>query len=297
MVLNNQTRSLPRSRAFAPRRLCLGALAIGLIIPAQVAAQDWDLAYSQDGVATAAIEFDSGITLGFRCKAGSFAGMVIGLPAVAAPPGTLTDRDLQMSWAEGELIRSGTWFVASDPSSVLTDSPAPLARSLRRGGQLVVSLPGAAENGGTVRYILTIPPSEANLDQVLQACDRPLTDPQDSELIEAGSGLPGDIRWLRMPSYEYPSSARWNGGRVRLSCLTTPTGSLSNCVAESEFPENAGFARAALRGVSTARVASSEGEDAPVPVRVVSFVVRFSLLPPDPRGPGHGRLPRRDPRR
>ena len=95
-----------------------------------------------------------------------------------------------------------------------------------------------------------------------------------------------DPAWVRPPYPEYPEQAVAAGidaGRVTLSCIVQPTGSLTDCVVRDETPPGAGFAESALMAATRARVAPRTVDGAAEPARV-SFRVRY-VAPPEPEPP------------
>lgn len=251
-------------------------------------AQDWERIESR-GASTAVLVFDNGLSIGVRCERGrSLSAMIAGLPEVEPPADRPLRRRIHTSWGRDDYIASGEWWVTVQTSVALADAPAPLARGLRKGGELNIVLPEGGENGRNLRYVMTVPESTAVLDGVLEECGRPLVDPHDALIPTDGRSLPEGIYWRVAPRPDYPVGAAFTSGLARLTCLTETGGRLVECVVESEFPAGVGIGRAALEGVRRGRVGVVGEPEAPVPVVRTSFIVRFSMI--DDVGPGGIRL-------
>jgi len=90
--------------------------------------------------------------------------------------------------------------------------------------------------------------------------------------------------WLRQPSSTdvaavYPRVGARLGhyGRVMLSCMVQPDGSLARCEVLSEDPADEGFADAALKLSKLYKLASPDGS--PLPKTTVEVPIKFSLAP------------------
>lgn len=97
--------------------------------------------------------------------------------------------------------------------------------------------------------------------------------------------------WLRSPEPEYPATALAAGvneGRVTLTCLTTPQGSLTRCRVDEETPPALGFAEAAMTSAAWARISPRVVDGVPE-AALVSFTVRFLSPEPAPPPPSSGR--------
>lgn len=249
--------------------LSVAVLALGVPALAQDAARDWDL--HQDEAAKTLLAyttFDSGLSVAFRCQNGSFAAVLAGLPPLRQPR-----RMLKIGF-QGEQ-RVTMWTNTTDRSVVVADYPAPLARQFRDGGELKVTIPEGAGDGRDLSYILPLPSSNAAIDQVLTRCERPLVDARDSELEVVGSaGLTAGFEWARAPRPRFPDT-RYASGFAVTTCMTRPDGSLTNCIIESEHPQDGGFGDAALRGAAGARVGVTGARGAEVPPRKIGFYTAF----------------------
>ncbi len=241
------------------------------------AAQDWELNLEPaSGALLAVTRYDSGLTIAFRCRDGDFAAVIAGLPASGSPR-----RNLTLAF-RGEAATPSAWTTTDDPTVVVGDYPAPLARQFRQGGALRLTVPGAAADGRNLTYAVDLPPSAAAIDRVLTRCERPLTDPRDALLTAVeDSGLSGGVTWARAPSVSFPSRGRYASGFAVVTCLAWPDGRLRDCVVESEHPHDGGFGRQAVRAAEQARVRLPDGADGP---RQVGFYTRFRMPDSDDRG-------------
>lgn len=253
--------------------IALLASAVALPAQAQVAPSDWDV--HRDAARKSVIAystFDVGLSVGFRCTDGAFNAVLAGLP-----PSRNRRRTLELTFRDDSPFMS-MWTTTTDPSVVVSDFPAPLARDFRQGGQLQVMVPGGAADGRNLRYVIELSPSNAAIDEALTACGRPLVDPRDAELEAIGeSELPVGLAWERRPQPRYPTT-RYAEGSVVTTCLTTPEGRLRDCVIEMEHPHDGGFGEATLRAVERARLRNTAQPGAPVPPRLISF--RSSFIQP-----------------
>lgn len=260
------------------------AVCLGLSCLAQggaASAQDWETTEPFNRVKLVTIGFDNGIGIGFRCERQSLDAMLVGLPPVPAPQFHMEARNIQMSWGRDVPVRTGGWWRTSNELITLTDSPAMLARALRRGGELNIVAVGAGEGGANVRYVVDLPASYEALEGILNACGLALTDPLELDRPEQiGAVVPGEehpaIVWRHAPRMEYPVT-NWSSGVARVNCLTEPSGGLTDCRLEGELPREAGFGRAALRAGQRASVQLADGSGGPVPRTSISFTVRFLL--------------------
>lgn len=255
--------------------VALAALSLPALVHAQEATGDWDLTQdpARDLVAASAT-FSSGLTVALRCMDGRYDALIIGLPE-PAPRAEFRPISLQFG---DEPAQEDDWFIAESRTMAISRLPARLARQLRDGGQVRVRVQEGGEGGRRLRYDLDLPPSPAQIDRTLQACDRPTVDPRDALVADLGdNGLPGGVRWARMPEPNYPDGRTFERGFVTVSCLNQPDGRLHDCLIESEYPLNGGFGEAALRATRRARVEIADAPDAPVPARMIVFRVNFAM--------------------
>lgn len=216
--------------------------------------EDWALTRLADqGTIGASVSFDSGISIIARCRNDVFDLIVGGLPE--APRGRLS-RSLIVLGEGNTDERPFAWTVGRDRTVAFSRVPARFARILAKGGPLQIIVPGAAGQART-RYVLTLPPSGAAIEETLSQCGRPLVDPRDDRLEGEGDGMPNGIVWARPPRLEFPESV---GGRsptegyVTISCVVGPGGRLAECQIESEHPAGFNLGRSALRALPNARL-------------------------------------------
>lgn len=253
---------------------------------------DWTLA-SDDDVTAAVIGYDSGIDIVVRCAGGRFETLIAGLP-----PATGRTRELRFSDGPGP-GQPDTWYVGRYPTVAVTTFPARFARSLREGGSLNMVVPGGAENGRNLRYVLDLPASPSAINATLTACGKPIDDPRDALIEEvAEGGLPEGIAWRRAPEPNYPDRRMYEWGFASVSCLSDPGGVLRQCEVEAEHPLDGGFGQATLNAVRAARVEVRGQRGAPVPRRMIVFTTRFGMSEIDrgtpTRAPTGSRLTRPD---
>jgi hypothetical protein len=252
----------------------LATIVVALSLSASAAAaqseehRDWDLS-REDGTVLAFTTFDSGLSLGFRCKDGAFSAVAAGLP-----PTPDARRRLRLAIGDEE-PRTSMWTSTTNSTVAVADYPAPLARVFRRGGPLRLTAPGGAPDGRDLTYAVELPPSNEAIDAALTECGRPLEDPRDALLEKMDDGgLPAGITWTRRPRIRFPDGFYASGFAV-LTCLAWADGKLTDCLIESEHPHDGRFGEAALRGARSARVAF-DGEQPRQPRRV-GFHVAFRL--------------------
>lgn len=235
-------------------------------------ADDWNLA-RRDDVTAAYVRFDSGLDIVLRCQRGTVESLIVGLP-----PAQGRTRELRVSMGD-QPIETGTWYVGGDPTVAVNGYPAPFARRLREGGRINLVVPGGAENGRNLRYVLDLPSSSTAVDQTLTACGKPLVDPRDAEIEPLPDGaLPSGIAWARAPQPLFPEGIRtYTWGFATVSCLSRPNGGLDACEVEAQHPLDGGFGAAALRAMRLARVEVAGLPDQPVPRRRIAFTVRFQI--------------------
>tara|TARA_R110002167_G_scaffold67405_4_gene190529 strand:+ start:761 stop:1585 length:825 start_codon:yes stop_codon:yes gene_type:complete len=255
------------------RIVLLASLIAALAQPAMAQqARDWEILRDPAQQMTMAYTpFDIGLGIAVRCVNHSYEALITGLP-----PTDYETRPLDVAFGESDL-REETWNVAVESRVAVSNHPAPFARRLRDGGTLSLRVPGAAEDGRNLLYVLELPASSAAIDETLTACGRPLVDPRDAEIADIRrNGLPAGLEWVRRPQVQYPDTAFARGFAV-LTCLTNPDGTLRSCVIEAEYPQGGHFGEAALSGARRARLGVSGDSGSPVPPRLVSFRVNFAL--------------------
>ncbi|MND98748.1 hypothetical protein [uncultured Brevundimonas sp.] len=221
---------------------------------AQTGTDDWDMNRDPaQKLVMAYTAFDNGLGIGARCSNGSFQVLISGLP-----PATGATRNLGIALQDAE-VADQRWNIAENPTVAISDMPSPLARQMRKGGSMQVVVP-AAEGDQRLRYVLDLPASSTAIDEVLQACDRPLVDARDAELeaLQA-DGLPLNLEWARPPRPNYPEGKTYTRGFATITCLTRSDGGVRDCVVETEHPIDGGFGEAAIDATRRARLRSKDG--------------------------------------
>jgi hypothetical protein len=138
---------------FAPIGALVAIVASCVTAPAfaQDAGDDWDLVRdARQKAVVASLTFDSGIGLGARCVDDAYEMLFSGLP-----PATARLRTLLFSH-DGGPARETSWSVGTDGTSAFSDFPAPVARKLRSGGRVEVTVPAP---GGPTRQTVRSGPA------------------------------------------------------------------------------------------------------------------------------------------
>lgn len=192
---------------------------------AQEAGDGWDLAAdpATDSV-SASVSYASGASIIVLCRAGTLLTGVSGTPLSrgTARRALLTRGD--------DFSTEGQWSPSTDGSLALSNAPM-TARFLRLGGS--VTLQSIDGDPAPFNVAFALPTSGAAVDQVLTACDQPLTREHDratdvSDLLLQGLAI------------EMPAAAAPRTGGVQaisLTCLIAG-GRLTGCVSESQQPPN-----------------------------------------------------------
>lgn len=235
-------------------------------------AQDWDVVRDPAKQTTLVYTaFDVGLSIAVRCMGQSYQALIAGLPPVDT-----AQRVLGVAFGDEE-IHDQRWNATGDANIAVSSLPARFARELREGGTLKLRVPGGAEDGRNLVYVLDLPASSTAIDDSLTACGRPLVDARDAEIAEIGEGsLPNGFEWTRMPAPEYPMNNYLSGFAV-LTCLSNPNGALRDCVVETEYPQNGGFGTAALRSIRPARVRAIDFPEDQTPTRFIEFRLNFAM--------------------
>ena len=268
------------------KRPWTSVLALSALIATPATAQDdWDLGRDPARRLTiAAVTYDN-FGVAVRCMDGVMSVVVSGLP-----PGRGI-RTIRSRIGDQPEI-DGRWVSAGEGAAAFSIWPAATAASLAHGGRWVLEVP----DGERIRRISAdIPASPAAIGEVFTACGRTLspTSQDDEPDQEDFAGL----TWARMPTPEYPSRTFAGGGLAALSCTVDAQGGLRDCQIESEFPEGAGFGRAAVSAAHRrGRVEPLEpGSPREMEGLKVVYTARFNLIEDDraPLPPIATRLPLR----
>lgn len=248
------------------KRLALIGLVALMATP--VAAQDdWDLGRDPERKLTiAAVTYDN-FGVAVRCMDDVMSVVVSGLPQ---GPGIRTIRHQIGDQPE----MSNRWVSAGDGGAAFSIWPASTAAYLARGGRWVLDVP----DGDRIRRISAdIPPSPAAIGEVFSACRRTLSPTsQDDEPSQEDFGV---LRWIRVPVPTFPTRTDALGGLAALTCTVTARGDLRACLIESEFPEGAGFGRAATMAAHRDGKVGPADPESTVSMegQRVSWVVRYNM--------------------
>lgn len=258
-----------------PVSTCLLAMT-GLIAGPAFAQDDWDLGRDPERKLTiAAVTYDN-FGVAVRCMDDVMSVVVSGLQQ---GPGLRTIRH-QLG---DQPPMSGRWVSAAEGAAAFSVWPASTAAYLARGGRWVLEAP----DGERVRRItVDIPASPAAVSEVFSACGRTLS-PATLDEEPAGEDFAG-LRWVDVPVAEFPSRTNAQAGVAALTCTADRRGNMRGCRIESEFPEGAGFGRAAVIAAHRrGRVAARPGGTTDIEGRKMAFLVRYNLNDemPLPRGP------------
>ncbi len=266
------------------KRLALIALSFLTAGPA-MAQDDWDLGRDPERKLTiAAVTYDN-FGVAVRCMDDVMSVVVSGLPPGR---GIRTIRHRIGDQPEA----TGRWVSAGEGSVAFSVWPAATAAYLSGGGRWVLEVP----DGERLRRISAeIPASPAAIGEVFTACGRTLssTSQDDEPDQEDFAGL----TWARVPEPEYPSRTDAGGGLAAVTCTVGARGALRNCRIESEFPDGAGFGRAAVSAAHRrGRVEPLDpGSTRDMEGLIVAYTARFNLIDDfrEPLPPIATRLPLR----
>ncbi|MGV3580044.1 energy transducer TonB family protein [Brevundimonas sp.] len=263
------------------------ALFLATCVATSAVAQDaedlWELDAAPDTLA-ASVSYDNGLAVIVRCQDESLETYVRGLGLPEPRRGEDPARRIDYAFGDRPL-RESSWQISENGQALFADLPAPMARRFREGGPLQMRLAAQGDNPAR-RYVVTLPPSPTAINRVLEACDRPATDPRDVLRASEASiepptepvvDTPPRSVWDRPPRPPYPERAlmvRVSGMAV-VSCRVAGEGQLEECQVEVERPANAGFGEAALRGARTARLSPNPNWPASQRGGVVSYTSRF----------------------
>lgn len=251
------------------RAVAIALLAAALAGPAfaQEATEDWDLTIDpQQQLTLASLDFGAN-ALALRCTAG-----VLEMLLTGTPRSTADSRSVQVT---AGLIadEKQTWTTQAGLPVLSASDPDRLARQIRAGGELDIRIDGVEAGERPIRYRLPIPASARSVDQVLTACDRPLSDDWD-----ALTRIKGTVVWVDQPAPQFPEAALRAGvkaGAVVLTCILPASGDLDICRIRSETPAGVDFGEEAVKAARRSRVglASNNTEDIG---RLIQFTIRFS---------------------
>jgi|GEM_PF-3952348 len=211
---------------------------MGSVIGAQTS-DDWDYEVTQ-GQVIASSSYAEGATLFAACSRGDLVVGLLGLPASAQRAGKLirTRADGQTETAHWDRLEAGGVLVSSDPGRI--------ARSFRRGGQLILNSEPEDE-AVPIHIALDLPSQSANLDRVMTECGRALESPLDDALVLTNDNLQAPPRIMPPPGFGQTDY------RLELDCLIARE-RLASCRIEHQVPVNAALGRAYLSAANGVRV-------------------------------------------
>lgn len=254
------------SRIALTGQVLAATLAVASPSLAQDAADDWDLtADPAQQLTLATLDFGDN-ALALRCKAGVLDLLLTGTPVTDASIRTV---QVTVAGLEGERQR---WLSQPGAPVLSASEPDRLARLLRPGGELGLRIEPLAEGGGSLRYLLPVPPSVSAINQVLSACEANLADEWD---LRPRPVTP--VTWAHHEVPEYPETAAAGNiglATVRIGCIVPADGRLEECRVLYEAPDGMGFGRAALNAARDSRVSLPEGDTSSVGT-VIIYSVRF----------------------
>ncbi|MFW2341766.1 hypothetical protein [Brevundimonas sp.] len=205
---------------------------------------DWDYAVAEDNISSvASVGYSSGLVVNVTCYGGGTLNVVVtGLPSVEG------DRySVRLSRADGRTTSLPTATLASGTLSV--DYDERMARIMRGGGELVMRLED--EQSPPVAVRIDLPEQHANLDRVIEHCDRRLDEPRDSLPILT------DLRSI--PRATFPPARRARTGssewaRVEISCVVSAETRLEECQVEHQDGGSRAYGTAVTRAYDGTRV-------------------------------------------
>lgn len=204
----------------------LAGFVLGLANP--VAAQetdDWEFGEnSTTGVSAAVTRYDSGHAFVVQCRAGELTVVVSGLAA-----GEADTRDLDLSRSDGRRDHQ-TWKREGD-AVLQAQTPGRAARLIRGGGVIQLRSAGGEP---VIRAGFDLPAQSDNLNRVLTACGRSLTDDRDTRPVFAGTLDRQSLtraynRSVTTPGTQVPAAAE-------VSCIVGEDLRLQDCKVEQAVP-------------------------------------------------------------
>jgi len=249
---------------------------------AQDAGEDWDFGRDESrDLSIAAVTFQN-FGVAVRCVNDRLSVVVSGLPSGSGRR--------SLGWSlNGAPDTMSQWVSARSSTSAFAVWPRSVATQLSHGGRLNVSV---ADGARVRRYEVDIPASQQAVGRVFEACGQSLTAPTD--IAPSGESFAG-LRWDRVPRPSLPNrSESFEAGLAALQCTVQADGSLRACRAESEFPENGGFGRAAVLGAHRSGRVSSIIQGESIAGRKITFVTNYGQLEGNYMDAPPSRLPGRD---
>lgn len=253
--------------------VALAMLANGTAWAQAPGGDDWDYGENaREKLTIAAVTFET-FGVAVRCRDNALSVVVSGLPVASG------ERKLRYQMGGDPEIES-VWVSGRNSPVAFAVWPQKIASDLSRGGTLRIT---ALEGEQVRRYQVDLPASPISIPQVMATCGH---EPYSQDDAPTGENLAG-MRWISRPEINFPSRSSVEGGLAAIQCWVRANGRLRDCDILSEFPEGAGFGRAATYGAHrTAQVAAIGDESANLENRRVNFVIRYNsyeaLLAPPP---------------
>lgn len=254
-------------RVMISRSITAAALAAGLLFnntaAAQVSSDDWDYGENAgEKIVIAAVTFDT-FGIAVRCQDNALSVVVSGLPVATG------ERKLRYQMGDNPEIES-VWVSGRNSAAAFAVWPQRIASELSYGGTLRIS---ALDGDQVRRYQVDLPASPISVPRVMSTCGH---EPYAQADAPTGENLAG-LRWTSRPEINFPSRSSVETGLSAIQCWVRPNGRLRDCDILSEFPQGAGFGRAATLGAHrTAQVASVSDTSENLENRRVNFVIRYN---------------------
>lgn len=242
--------------------------------PRQGSNDGWGLMQDDANQTTiASVAYSTGNTIAVICRAGQIDVLLTGMPETAEPT-----RIVGLQY-DSRPTDHQSWLTATTPTSMISGLPGPNVRRLRVSQRLAVTL-SLSPDERPRRYVLDLPTDPSGLDQVMIACNQPLTNPRDDlpvwDMLNFVSPRNG---WARMPRPEFPQAAASAGipaGYAILSCVVGPGGIPQDCQTEKESDPRGGFGVSALEAMTSARIRMS-GEGRAQIGQLFRGTIRFQI--------------------
>ena len=205
---------------------------------------DWEYSVAADNVSSvASVGYSNGLVIEVTC----YEGKAINVVMAGLPPADGQGYSVGLSRADGRTTTIPTAFLASGRLAV--DYDERMARIMRGGGELVMRL----ERGQSPPVIVQVdlPEQHANLDRVIEHCDRRLNEPRDALPIL------GDLQAI--PRATLPPARRSRTGssdwaRVEISCVVSGETRLTECQVDQQNGGDGSYGTAVARAYNGARV-------------------------------------------
>lgn len=248
-------------------------IAAPIAAPAQDPSDDWDFGADPARKLTIAAMTFENFGVAVRCMDDNLSVVVSGLPVASG------ERLLDYSMGDAP-VRETRWISGRDSTAAFAIWPRYVATAMSRGGRLVIVAPDGDQSR---RYAVDLPPSNAAVGRVFQACGKVL-EPAGQNSAPSGESFAG-VRWAEAPQANYPSQTQSDSGIGAVTCTLRANGRMRDCQIEGEFPDGSGFGRATqFAAHRTARAEPIDPSGPSMEGIKVSFMVRYlpygAALPP-----------------